>query len=114
MQAAIKVARQFKLAEQTGDRAAYDKAIALSEQMPAEKDTRVECPHCHRKFAESKYFLKLQELHIQVSIDHFYFACSCGWKTHPKVQRYCQQTKASSNKTTGKIVLSHEGCQNSE
>ena len=65
MQAAIKVARQFKIAEQTGDRAAYDKAIALSEQMPAEKDTRVECPHCHRKFAESKYFLKPQELHIQ-------------------------------------------------
>ena len=55
MQAAIKVARQFKIAEETGDKAAYQKAIEMSDNMPKEKDTRVECPYCQRRFAESKY-----------------------------------------------------------
>jgi len=41
----------MKKAQETGDKADYDKAIAMSENIPSQPDDRVPCPYCNRKYA---------------------------------------------------------------
>ena len=41
----------MKKAQETGDAKAMAIAIEMSDNMPKEKDTRVQCPYCDRRYA---------------------------------------------------------------
>ena len=43
----------MKKAQETGNKADYDLAIAMSDQMPERPDDRVPCPYCGRRYAKT-------------------------------------------------------------
>ena len=42
----------MKKAQETGDPRAMELAIKMSDAMPKEKDDRVQCPYCERRYAQ--------------------------------------------------------------